>query len=82
MSCFFSCIDAAAFSGIREESGHTAKVSAQLQSHAAPTNGKNAALKMGKENICQPGGGDPYEQFARTDRSKKDKKRPEWNTQK
>ncbi|XP_059185043.1 coiled-coil domain-containing protein 66 [Centropristis striata] len=53
-------------------------------------------LRTGKENICLPGGGggggggggaggggggDPYEAFARTDRSRRDKRRPEWNTQ-
>ncbi|XP_029990329.1 coiled-coil domain-containing protein 66 isoform X2 [Sphaeramia orbicularis] len=37
--------------------------------------------RVGKENICVPGGGDPYEAFARTDRSTRDKRRPEWNTQ-
>ncbi|XP_075881307.1 coiled-coil domain-containing protein 66 isoform X2 [Nelusetta ayraudi] len=54
---------------------------------------RNRALRTGKENICLPGGadtcsaggdagGDPYEAFARTERSKRqDKRRPEWNTQ-
>lgn len=42
----------------------------------------------GKENICgneetgQTGlKGDMYQEFARTQRNRKDKKRPEWNTQ-
>lgn len=55
---------------------------------AGPPNRRNRALRHGKENICLPGGGgggqeggDPYEAFARTERSKRDKRRPEWNTQ-
>ncbi|KAK5933457.1 hypothetical protein CgunFtcFv8_013937 [Champsocephalus gunnari] len=45
-----------------------------------------ATVQTPDENICLPeggggGGGDPYEAFARTDRSRRDKRRPEWNTQ-
>uniref|UniRef100_UPI003AB105CA coiled-coil domain-containing protein 66 n=1 Tax=Centroberyx gerrardi TaxID=166262 RepID=UPI003AB105CA len=42
-----------------------------------------SVMRAGKENICvsEPGGGDPYEAFARTERSSRDKRRPEWNTQ-
>ncbi|XP_053172140.1 coiled-coil domain-containing protein 66 isoform X2 [Scomber japonicus] len=55
---------------------------------AAPPNNRNRAGRTGKENICRPaagggrgrgggeGGGDPYEAFAR-----REKRRPEWNTQ-
>ncbi|XP_023149850.2 coiled-coil domain-containing protein 66 isoform X3 [Amphiprion ocellaris] len=39
-------------------------------------NSKSRAARTEKENICLPAGGDPYEAFAR-----RDKKRPEWNTQ-
>ncbi|XP_065811290.1 coiled-coil domain-containing protein 66 isoform X3 [Labrus bergylta] len=59
---------------------------------AAPPNGRSRAGRAGKENICVQaagrgggggggGGGDPYEVFARTERSRRDKRRPEWNTQ-
>ncbi|XP_074536059.1 coiled-coil domain-containing protein 66 isoform X2 [Halichoeres trimaculatus] len=57
---------------------------------AAPTNSRSRGGRAGKENICVPaaaagggggGGGDPYEAFARTERSRRDKRRPEWNTQ-
>ncbi|KAG7226667.1 hypothetical protein INR49_001837 [Caranx melampygus] len=53
---------------------------------AAPPNSRSRAVRAGKENVCVPGGGagggtDPYEAFARTDRSRRDKRRPEWNTQ-
>ncbi|XP_067360990.1 coiled-coil domain-containing protein 66 isoform X3 [Channa argus] len=48
---------------------------------AAPPNSRSRALRTGKENICLPGGKDPYEAFARTERNQKDKKRPEWNAQ-
>ncbi|KAM7006483.1 LOW QUALITY PROTEIN: coiled-coil domain-containing protein 66 [Tautogolabrus adspersus] len=55
---------------------------------AAPPNSRSRAGRAGKENICVQaaggggaGGGDPYEAFARTERSKRDKRRPEWNTQ-
>ncbi|XP_051803978.1 coiled-coil domain-containing protein 66 isoform X2 [Acanthochromis polyacanthus] len=41
-----------------------------------PPSSKSRAVRTGKENICLPAGGDPYEAFAR-----RDKKRPEWNTQ-
>ncbi|KAM7421964.1 hypothetical protein PAMA_010169 [Pampus argenteus] len=67
----------------------TPEVSAQYQ---PPPNSRNRAVRTGKENICLPGagggagggagaGGDLYEAFARTDRSKRDKRKPEWNTQ-
>ncbi|XP_047195208.1 coiled-coil domain-containing protein 66 isoform X1 [Hippoglossus stenolepis] len=71
----------------------TPDVSAQYQpapflSAAPPPNSKNPAVRTGKENICLRGGGgggggggDPYETFARTERSMTDKRRPEWNTQ-
>uniref|UniRef100_A0A1A7WGW0 Coiled-coil domain containing 66 n=2 Tax=Iconisemion striatum TaxID=60296 RepID=A0A1A7WGW0_9TELE len=48
--------------------------------HAAPPNDRSRMVKSRKENICLPTGGDPYEAFARTERSCRDKKRPEWNT--
>ncbi|XP_062272555.1 coiled-coil domain-containing protein 66 isoform X4 [Scomber scombrus] len=62
---------------------------------AAPPNNRNRAGRTGKENICRPaaaggggrgrggggGGGDPYEEFARTERNRREKRRPEWNTQ-
>ncbi|XP_030275119.1 coiled-coil domain-containing protein 66 isoform X2 [Sparus aurata] len=58
---------------------------------AAPPNSRTRVLITGKENICLPGGGgggggggsggDPYEAFARTERNRRDKRRPEWNTQ-
>ncbi|XP_053295463.1 coiled-coil domain-containing protein 66 isoform X2 [Pleuronectes platessa] len=57
-------------------------------SAAPPPNSKNPGVRTGKENICLPGGGaggggggDPYETFARTERSRTDKRRPDWNTQ-
>ncbi|KAM7401640.1 hypothetical protein PAMP_016937 [Pampus punctatissimus] len=62
----------------------TPEVSAQYQ---PPPKSRTRAVRTGKENICLPGagggagGGDPYEAFARTERSKRDKRRPEWNTQ-
>ncbi|XP_036957703.1 coiled-coil domain-containing protein 66 isoform X3 [Acanthopagrus latus] len=74
----------------------TPHVSAQFQpppslsAAAAPPNSRTRALRTGKENICLTGGGggggsgsggDPYEAFARTERNRKDKRRPEWNTQ-
>lgn len=53
-----------------------------------PPNRRTRAVRTGKENIClQEGGGggggdgDPYEAFSRTERSKRDRRRPEWNTQ-
>ncbi|KAG8007531.1 Coiled-coil domain-containing protein 66 [Nibea albiflora] len=48
---------------------------------AALPNSRNRAVRAGKENMGLPGGGggDPYEAFARTER--RDKRRPEWNTQ-
>ncbi|XP_041639885.1 coiled-coil domain-containing protein 66 [Cheilinus undulatus] len=52
---------------------------------AAPPNNRSRAGKAGKENICvqaeKRGGGDLYQAFARTDRSRRDRRRPEWNTQ-
>lgn len=51
-----------------------------------PPHRRNQTGRRGKENICLPegggggGGGDPYEAFARMERSRKDKRRPEWNT--
>ncbi|XP_073323519.1 coiled-coil domain-containing protein 66 isoform X2 [Pagrus major] len=72
----------------------TPHVSAQYQpppplSAAPPPNSRTRVLRTGKENICLPGGGggggggggDLYEAFARTERNRKDKRRPEWNTQ-
>ncbi|XP_026023165.1 coiled-coil domain-containing protein 66 isoform X1 [Astatotilapia calliptera] len=63
----------------------TPDVSAQpppsLPTAAAPPNSRSRALRTGKENICLPAGGDPYEPFARTEKSRRDKRRPEWNTQ-
>ncbi|XP_076600222.1 coiled-coil domain-containing protein 66 isoform X2 [Chaetodon auriga] len=75
----------------------TPHVSAQYQPpppsslSAAPPNSRSRVVRTGKENICVPGGrgggggggggGDPYEAFARTERSRRDKRRPEWNTQ-
>ncbi|XP_062264829.1 coiled-coil domain-containing protein 66 isoform X2 [Platichthys flesus] len=69
----------------------TPDVSAHYQpppfvSAAPPPNSKNPGVRTGKENICLPGaggagGGDPYETFARTERSRTDKRRPDWNTQ-
>ncbi|KAF7207743.1 coiled-coil domain containing 66 [Nothobranchius furzeri] len=47
---------------------------------APPTNSRSRGVKSRKENICLPTKGDPYEAFARTERSRRDKKRPEWNT--
>nr|XP_046240865.1 coiled-coil domain-containing protein 66 isoform X2 [Scatophagus argus] len=67
----------------------TPHVSAQYQPPpplpaAAPLSSRNRAARTGKENIClsggRGGGGDPYEAFARTERSRRDKRRPEWNT--
>lgn len=60
----------------------TPPVSAQYQ--PPPPNRRHRAVRTGKENICLHGGGergDPYEAFARTERSRRDKRRPEWNTQ-
>ncbi|XP_072237603.1 coiled-coil domain-containing protein 66 isoform X2 [Leuresthes tenuis] len=48
---------------------------------AAPPNSRSRAVRTGKENICMPAGDDPYELFGRTERSRRDKRRPEWNTQ-
>ncbi|XP_028285260.1 coiled-coil domain-containing protein 66 [Parambassis ranga] len=49
--------------------------------HQPPPNSRSRAVRAEKENICLTAGGDPYEPFARTDRSRGDKRRPEWNTQ-
>ncbi|XP_018518839.1 coiled-coil domain-containing protein 66 isoform X2 [Lates calcarifer] len=63
------------------------RVQTPCLSAAAPPNCRSRAVRTGKENICLPGGrgggggDDPYEAFARTERSRKDKRRPEWNTQ-
>ncbi|XP_026162795.1 coiled-coil domain-containing protein 66 isoform X2 [Mastacembelus armatus] len=75
---------------LEAERVQTPDVSAQYQPpqslSAAPPNSKNRAGRTGKENICLPGrrggaaGADPYEAFARTERSRRDKRRPEWNT--
>ncbi|XP_047437837.1 coiled-coil domain-containing protein 66 isoform X2 [Mugil cephalus] len=53
-------------------------LSARLQ---PPPSGRSRALRTGKENVCVSAGGDPYEAFARTERNRRDKRRPEWNTQ-
>ncbi|KAM6927284.1 coiled-coil domain-containing protein 66 [Xenentodon cancila] len=58
-----------------------------VQSHtppspsAAPLTSRSRALRTGKENICLPAGGDVYEAFARTERSRRERRRPEWNKQ-
>ncbi|KAK5600023.1 hypothetical protein CRENBAI_011003 [Crenichthys baileyi] len=48
---------------------------------AEPPNSRSRAARTGKENICLPAEEDPYEPFARTEKSRKTKRRPEWNTQ-
>lgn len=48
---------------------------------APPPSIRSRTLRTGKENICLPAGGDPYEPFARTEKSCREKRRPEWNTQ-
>ncbi|KAK2861670.1 hypothetical protein Q5P01_001203 [Channa striata] len=53
------------------------KVQAPPPQSAAPPNSRSRALRTGKENM----GGDPYEAFARTERNQRDKRKPEWNTQ-
>ncbi|XP_023811114.1 coiled-coil domain-containing protein 66 isoform X2 [Oryzias latipes] len=45
----------------------------------APPNSRGS--RAGKENFREPAGGDLYEPFARTERSRGGKRRPEWNTQ-
>lgn len=84
------CVEAALSLPLTAESLQTLHISAQHQAlpslSGAPPNSRNRAMRTGKENICLQGGGgggggDPYESFARTDRSKRDKRRPEWNTQ-
>ncbi|XP_037534911.1 coiled-coil domain-containing protein 66 [Nematolebias whitei] len=47
---------------------------------AAPPNSRSQAGRTGKENVRLPAGGDPYEPFSRTERSCRDKRRPDWNT--
>uniref|UniRef100_A0A672GLM0 CCDC66 domain-containing protein n=1 Tax=Salarias fasciatus TaxID=181472 RepID=A0A672GLM0_SALFA len=47
----------------------------------APPDGRSRAARSGKENIYVAAGGDPYQPFARAERSRRDKRRPEWNTQ-
>lgn len=84
ISVFF--IEAAPSLPPTADRGQTPHVSAQHRPpplSAAPPNRRNRAVRTGKENICLPGGGggDPYEAFARTERSRSDKRRPEWNTQ-
>nr|CBN80654.1 Coiled-coil domain-containing protein 66 [Dicentrarchus labrax] len=78
---------------LRADRVQTPDVSAQYQPppslSSAPPNSRSRAVRTGKENICLPGGGgsrgggggDPYEAFARTEKSRRDKRRPEWNTQ-
>uniref|UniRef100_A0A096MB05 Coiled-coil domain containing 66 n=1 Tax=Poecilia formosa TaxID=48698 RepID=A0A096MB05_POEFO len=48
---------------------------------AAEPNSRSRAPRAGKENICLPAGEDPYAPFARTERSRRSKTRPEWGTQ-
>ncbi|XP_061584219.1 coiled-coil domain-containing protein 66-like [Cololabis saira] len=48
---------------------------------AAPPASRSRAARAGKENICVPAGADVYEPFARTERSGREKRRPEWNKQ-
>lgn len=91
--CVCVCAEAAPTPLFTADRVQTPHVSAQYQpppSQAASSNGKNQSVRAGKENICVPGGGggggearrgDPYEGFARAERSRKEKKRPEWNTQ-
>ncbi|XP_026204212.1 coiled-coil domain-containing protein 66 isoform X3 [Anabas testudineus] len=69
---------------VQTEAAPSEGVSAQYRT-PAPPHSRSRAMTTGKENICLQvgggGGGDPYEAFARTDRSRRDKRRPEWNTQ-
>ncbi|KAM4741658.1 coiled-coil domain-containing protein 66 isoform 2-T2 [Anableps anableps] len=48
---------------------------------AEPPHSRSRTARAGKENICLPAGEDPYQPFARTEKSRKTKRRPEWNTQ-
>ncbi|XP_038135616.1 coiled-coil domain-containing protein 66 isoform X3 [Cyprinodon tularosa] len=48
---------------------------------AEPPNSWSHGVRGGKENLCLPAGGDLYEPFARMERNRKTKRRPEWNTQ-
>uniref|UniRef100_A0A096M881 Coiled-coil domain containing 66 n=1 Tax=Poecilia formosa TaxID=48698 RepID=A0A096M881_POEFO len=48
---------------------------------SAEPNSRSRAPRAGKENICLPAGEDPYAPFARTERSRRSKTRPEWGTQ-
>ncbi|KAM9813861.1 coiled-coil domain-containing protein 66 [Neosynchiropus ocellatus] len=60
----------------------SAEASSQVHPHHPASSTRLRNIKSGKENICTTGGGvDLYEPFARSERTKKDKKRPEWNTQ-
>ncbi|XP_014827940.1 PREDICTED: coiled-coil domain-containing protein 66 [Poecilia mexicana] len=64
----------------------TADISVQNQNRPAPCgsaepNSRSRAPRAGKENICLPAGEDPYAPFARTERSRRSKTRPEWGTQ-
>ncbi|XP_017160264.1 coiled-coil domain-containing protein 66 isoform X2 [Poecilia reticulata] len=63
-----------------------ADVSVQNQNRPAPCgsaepNSRSRTPRAGKENICLPAGEDPYEPFARTERSRRSKTRPEWGSQ-
>lgn len=60
---------------------------AAAQRQSSSPSRRNRALRTDKENIClpqgadrRPPGGDQYEAFARTERSKREKRRPQWNT--
>ena len=70
---------------LRADKGQTADAAVRYHpppsQSAAPPNSRSRALRTGKENICVPAGDDPYELFVRTERSRRDKRRPEWNTQ-
>ncbi|XP_043977818.1 coiled-coil domain-containing protein 66 isoform X2 [Gambusia affinis] len=48
---------------------------------SAEPSSRSRAPRAGKENICLPAGDDPYAPFARTERSKRSKMRPDWGTQ-
>lgn len=91
----FVCLRVEAAPSLPADRVQTPHVSAQYQPPpslpAAPPHSRSRAVRTGKENICGPGGrggggegegeGDPYEAFARTERSRRDRRRPEWNTQ-
>ncbi|XP_054473201.1 LOW QUALITY PROTEIN: coiled-coil domain-containing protein 66 [Anoplopoma fimbria] len=63
---------------IRNQAVRTGKENVCLPAAAAGGGGGGAG---GAGGAGGGGGEDPYEAFARTDRSRKDKRRPEWNTQ-